>query len=143
MTDKYVHVELNGHEVLVEPGTTVLQAILGAGVEHPHVCYHPALGPIETCDTCIAEVNGALVRACSLPVEESMKINTKTVAARFARKEAMDRILKNHELYCTVCDNNNGNCTIHNTAMQMEIDHQAYPFEPKPYEKDMSNPFYR
>lgn len=143
MNNKYVHMQLDGNEVQVEPGTTVLQAILGTGQEHPHVCYHPALGPIETCDTCIAEVNGALVRACSLPVEEGMVVRTKSVGARFARKEAMDRILKNHELYCTVCDNNNGNCTIHNTAMQMEIEHQTYPFEAKPYEKDMSNPFYR
>ncbi|MDQ0189502.1 formate dehydrogenase subunit alpha [Alicyclobacillus cycloheptanicus] len=143
MSDGWVHIEIDGHSVTVEPGTCALDAILGTGQAHPHVCYHPALGPIETCDTCIAEINGKLTRACSTPVEEGMVIRTKSVAARFARKEAMDRILRNHELYCTVCDNNNGNCTIHNTAMQMEIEHQSYPFEPKPYEKDMSNPFYR
>jgi formate dehydrogenase major subunit len=143
MPDEYLRLELDGNPVHVEPGTTVLQAILGAGQDHPHVCYHPALGPIETCDTCIAEVNGQLVRACATPVENGMVVRTKSVQARFARKEAMDRILRNHELYCTVCDNNNGDCTIHNTAMQMKIEHQAYPFEPKPYEVDMSNPFYR
>jgi formate dehydrogenase major subunit len=140
---EYVHLELDGNPVQVEPGTSVLQAILNTGQEHPHVCYHPALGPIETCDTCIAEVNGQLVRACSTPATNGMVIRTKAVGARFARKEAMDRILHNHELYCTVCDNNNGNCTIHNTAMQMEMEHQSYPFEAKPYERDMSNPFYR
>ena len=46
-------------------------------------------------------------------------------------------------LYCTVCDNNNGNCTVHNTANMLKVEHQTYPFRPKPYEKDMSNPFYR
>jgi formate dehydrogenase major subunit len=143
MKYEYLHLELDGHPLEVEPGSTVLQAILGAGIQHPHVCYHPALGPIETCDTCIAEVNGQLVRACSTPVEDGMVVKTKSVRARFARKEAMDRILRNHELYCTVCDNNNGNCTIHNTAVQMQIEHQKYPFEPKPYEVDDSNPFYR
>lgn len=139
----YLHIQIDGNDVSVEPGTTVLEAILGSGQEHPHICYHPALGPIETCDTCIAEVNGSLVRACSMPVTDGLVVRTKAVGARFARKEAMDRILKNHELYCTVCDNNNGNCTIHNTAMQMEIEHQSYPFQSKVYEKDMSNPFYR
>lgn len=143
MKSEYLNIELDGQDVQVEPGTSVLEAILGSGQTHPHVCYHPALGAIETCDTCIAEVNGELIRACSTPLEPGMKIRTKAVSARFARKEAMDRILKNHDLYCTVCDNNNGNCTIHNTAMQMEIEHQSYPFEEKPYEKDMSNPFYR
>ncbi|GEO27716.1 putative oxidoreductase YjgC [Alicyclobacillus acidoterrestris] len=143
MTSDFLHIQLDGNDVAVEPGTSVLEAILGTGQEHPHVCYHPALGPIETCDTCIAEVNGSLVRACSTQVSDGMVVRTKAVGARFARKEAMDRILKNHELYCTVCDNNNGNCTIHNTAMQMEIEHQSYPFQSKAYEKDMSNPFYR
>lgn len=55
----------------------------------------------------------------------------------------MSRILKNHELYCTVCDNNNGNCVVHNTAEYLEIEHQEYAFEAKPYPPDHSHPFYR
>lgn len=55
----------------------------------------------------------------------------------------MSRILKNHELYCTVCDNNNGNCVVHNTAEYLEIEHQKYKFEAKPYPPDNSHPFYR
>ena len=55
----------------------------------------------------------------------------------------MNRVLRNHDLYCTVCDNNNGNCVIHNTAMQMRVEHQRYPFTPKGYAVDASNPFYR
>ena len=60
-----------------------------------------------------------------------------------AQYEAMSRILKNHELYCTVCDNNNGNCVVHNTAEYLEIEHQKYKFEAKPYPPDNSHPFYR
>ncbi|MDQ0189168.1 formate dehydrogenase subunit alpha [Alicyclobacillus cycloheptanicus] len=138
-----VQVEVDGQPVSVPAGANLLQAILETTSEFPHVCYHPALGPIETCDTCLAEVDGTLVRACATPVRDGMRARTKSVAARFGRKEAMDRILHNHELYCTVCDNNNHNCTVHNTAMMMEIEHQKYPFEPKPYEQDNSNPFYR
>lgn len=44
---------------------------------------------------------------------------------------AMDRVLENHELYCTVCDFNNGNCTIHNTVKELQIDHQATAQSPK------------
>ena len=60
-----------------------------------------------------------------------------------AQREAFDRILQNHELYCTVCDNNNQNCVVHNTTGALDVKHQARPYAPKPYEKDMSNPFYR
>jgi formate dehydrogenase major subunit len=57
--------------------------------------------------------------------------------------EAFDRILTNHLLYCTVCDNNNGNCTVHNTTKMMGVEHQSIPFKTKPYEADNTNPFYR
>jgi formate dehydrogenase major subunit len=46
-------------------------------------------------------------------------------------------------LYCTVCDNNNENCTVHNTALALDVQHQKHPYKPKPYEVDYSNPFYR
>ncbi|MBX6353151.1 MAG: formate dehydrogenase subunit alpha [Thermoflavifilum sp.] len=140
---RQVTVYVDGDPVQVPEGTLLLSVITERQANFPHICYHPALGPIETCDTCIVEVGGELVRACSTPVQDGMMVRTKSVAARWARKEAMDRILRNHELYCTVCDNNNGNCVVHNTAMTMQIEHQTYPFEPKPYEVDDSNPFYR
>lgn len=142
-TSRQLGVEVDGQPVQVADGATVLDAVLEATGEFPHVCYHPALGPIETCDTCMVEIGGKLVRACSTPASDGLQVRSKSVGARFARKEAMDRILHNHELYCTVCDNNNQNCTVHNTAMMMKIEHQKYPFEPKPYEQDNSNPFYR
>ena len=63
--------------------------------------------------------------------------------ASAAQRVAFDRILANHMLYCTVCDNNNGNCTIHNTTKMLAVEHQAIPFKPKPYEVDNTNPFYR
>jgi formate dehydrogenase major subunit len=124
-------------------GDRLIDAINRAGVPLPQVCYHPQLGPIQTCDTCIVEVNSELVRACAAVVAPGMKVSTNTTGARAARGEAFDRILRNHELYCTVCDNNNGNCTVHNTTKLVGVEHQRYPFQPKPYEIDQSNPFYR
>ena len=68
---------------------------------------------------------------------------TSSPRADAAQREAFDRILGNHLLYCTVCDNNNGNCTVHNTTKLLAVEHQEIPYKPKPYEVDMSNPFYR
>jgi formate dehydrogenase major subunit len=91
----------------------------------------------------MVEVNGRLVRACATGVADGMQIATKSAKAAAAQVEAFDRTLSNHMLYCTVCDNNNGNCTVHNTTKLLAIEHQKIPFRPKPYEVDNTNPFYR
>jgi formate dehydrogenase major subunit len=72
-----------------------------------------------------------------------MKVLTKSEMASAAQREAFNRILSNHVLYCTVCDNNNGNCTVHNTEKLLAIEHQSVPYRSKPYEEDHTNPFYR
>src|SRR6266702_3451896 len=113
------------------------------GANLPQVCYHPQLGPIQSCDTCMVEADGKLVRACATKVSPGMNVSTKSAKAVAAQREAFDRILGNHMLYCTVCDNNNGNCTVHNTTRLMSVEHQKIPFRTKPYEVDNSNPFYR
>jgi len=109
----------------------------------PQVCYLPQMGPIQSCDTCMVQVNGELVRACATKVVEGMKVQTTGESVDVAQREAFDRILQNHMLYCTVCDNNNQNCTIHNTTKELDVKHQSRPFTHKPYEQDHSNPFYR
>ncbi len=136
-------ITLDGSLREARAGERLIDVINRAGVQLPQVCYHPQLGPIETCDTCMVEVNGKLSRACGLEVAERMKVSTKSAAAAAAQREAFDRVLENHLLYCTVCDNNNGNCTVHNTTKMLAIEHQQIPFKSKPYEVDNSNPFYR
>src|SRR4030088_1498037 len=127
----------------VQPDELLIDLINRTGVSVPHVCYHPQLGPVQTCDTCMVEVDGQLTRACATPAAEGMNVSTISARAHAAQVEAFDRILSNHLLYCTVCDNNNGNCTVHNTTKLLAIEHQRIPFESKPYEVDNTNPFYR
>ncbi|HEX3746890.1 MAG TPA: formate dehydrogenase subunit alpha [Bryobacteraceae bacterium] len=138
-----IQITIDGSDCQVAAGERLLDVINRAGLQVPQVCYHPQLGPIQTCDTCVVEANGELVRACATVAAAGMKVSTVAAAARAARTEAFERILRNHDLYCTVCDNNNGNCTVHNTARLVAIEHQRYAFKPKPYSVDASNPFYR
>ncbi len=126
-----------------KPGECLVDLINRTGGEIAQVCYHPQLGPIQTCDTCMVEADGQLVRACATLVGAGMKVSTKSAVAMAAQREAFDRILGNHELYCTVCDNNNGNCTVHNTTRLLAVEHQKIPFKTKPFEVDSTNPFYR
>src|SRR5260370_19609185 len=86
------------------------------GAKLPQVCYHPQLGPIQSCDTCMVEVDGKLVRACATKVSSGMDVSTKSTKAAPAQREAFHRILGNHMLYGTVCDNNNVHCTVHDTT---------------------------
>ncbi|MFC7370971.1 formate dehydrogenase subunit alpha [Fictibacillus iocasae] len=142
MSDSY-SIKLNGAEMKASKDQTILNLLEGSEAQVPHVCYHPSLGPIETCDTCIVKVNGEFVRACSTTIAEGDEVDTISDEVREAQVIGMDRILFNHELYCTVCDYNNGGCEVHNTVKAMKVNHQSIPFDHKPYEKDTSNPFYR
>ena len=134
---------LDAQEVETKADELLIDLLLRKEFKIPCVCYHHQLGPIQTCDTCIVEVNGQLGRACATKVSSGMQVQTKSARADAAQREAFDRLLKEHMLYCTVCDNNNGNCTMHNTTKMLAVDHQKIPFTQKPYEVDATNPFYR
>ena len=147
-------ITVNGRAVGAHAGEMLIEALNRDATARnekgtPQVCYVPQMGPIQSCDTCMVKVGGAagqpgkLVRACATPVTSSMVVATEGREVDVAQREAFDRILQNHMLYCTVCDNNNQNCTVHNATKDLDVKHQARPFLEKPYEKDMSNPFYR
>jgi len=136
-------VTINGKPEAIKPGARLIDVINRSGASIPQVCYHPQLGVIQTCDTCMVEVDGKLVRACGTIAAEGMDVVTSSPRAQAAQHHAFDRILGNHLLYCTVCDNNNGNCTVHNTTKLLQVEHQEIPYKPKPYDVDLSNPFYR
>jgi formate dehydrogenase major subunit len=138
-----VRIRVDGAILDAEPGSRLVDFLTQAKLQIPQVCYHPQLGPIQTCDTCMVEVNGNLVRACATQIADGMEVSTKSNRAIVARQEAFDRILGNHMLYCTVCDNNNGNCAVHNTTRLLAIEHQKIPFKPKGFPVDSTNPFYR
>jgi len=134
---------INDSPIDAKDGERLIDVISRSGVKVPQLCYHPQLGAIQTCDTCMVEIDGELVRACGASVAQNMSVRTATERAKSARTEAFDRILSNHMLYCTVCDNNNGDCLVHNTTKMLAVEHQTLSFQPKPYAVDNTNPFYR
>lgn len=146
MDAKSISVNIDGTEYQASEGTKLLDILNQNGIEIPQICHVPEVDPIQTCDTCIVEVNGQLKRSCSTVAENGMSVSLSGERVKEAQTEAMDSLLENHLLYCTVCDNNNGNCTLHNTAEMMGIEHQKYPYTPKEDPScavDMSHPFYR
>jgi formate dehydrogenase major subunit len=141
-------ITVDGSTVAAQTGEPLIDAIKRSsemrGVKTiPHVCYLEPMGVIGSCDTCMVEIDGELVRACETAVGAGMQVVATSDRTDVAQREAFDRLLENHELYCTVCDNNNQNCTVHNATADLAVKHNARPFRKKGYEVDMSNPFYR
>ena len=135
-------VVLDGRPYRGPAGMPLIDFLARHDLNLPHVCYHPSLGAPQTCDVCWVESGGELVRACTLRAADGLVVTTRTDASRAAREEGMDRLLAKHELYCTVCEHNTGDCTLHNTMSDMRMPVQRYPYQRKPYEKDETNPFY-
>ncbi|MBP1153783.1 MULTISPECIES: formate dehydrogenase subunit alpha [unclassified Paenibacillus] len=143
MKEQTFSIQINNEEYAYTPNQSILEVAKAHKYYIPHVCYHENLGAIQSCDTCMVEVDGELKRACATAAIPGMRVDSKSKRAKDAQMEAMQRLLQNHELYCTVCDNNNGNCTVHNTAEYLQVEHQKYEFAPKPYPPDNTHPFYR
>ncbi len=138
-----ISLELDGREITATAGSNLADLLRELKPHLPQVCYHPALGPIQTCDTCFVKVDGELRRACITTVTAGLKVQTRDLESQSARHEAMQRILYNHNLYCTICDNNNGDCEVHEAAHHAGLHGLKYKFTAKEMPVDSSNPFYR
>src|SRR5260221_356536 len=116
-------VTVDGQEVEVPPGTTILQACQQAGVEVPHFCYHERLHIAGNCRMCLVEVEKSPkpVASCAMPVAEGNVIHTNSEKARKARNGVMEFLLINHPLDCPICDQG-GECDLQDQAMAYGFD---------------------
>src|SRR6185369_12664214 len=98
--------KIDGVEIEVPAGITVLQACELAGKEVPRFCYHERLSIAGNCRMCLVEQEKAPkpIASCAMPVAEGMGIWTDTPMVRKARKGVMEFLLINHPLDCPICD---------------------------------------
>ncbi len=117
---------INGTEIEVENGTTVLQACEQAGYEIPRFCYHERLSIAGNCRMCLVDVKGMPkpIASCAMSVNdlrpgpegEPPEINTITAPVKKAREGVMEFLLINHPLDCPICDQG-GECDLQDQAM--------------------------
>jgi len=109
---------VDGIEVEVPPGSTVLQACEAAGAEVPRFCFHDRLSIAGNCRMCLVEMEKAPkpVASCAFPAGDGMVIHTKSETARKAQKGTMEFLLINHPLDCPICDQG-GECDLQDQAM--------------------------
>src|SRR5215831_14690796 len=116
-------VTVDGQEIEVAPGTTILQACQQAGVEVPHFCYHERLAIAGNCRMCLVEVERSPkpVASCAMPVADGNVIHTQSDKAKKARHGVMEMLLINHPLDCPICDQG-GECDLQDQAMAYGFD---------------------
>ena len=109
---------IDGVEITVEAGSTVMQACVQAGKEIPHFCYHDRLSIAGNCRMCLVEMEKSPkpIASCAMPVGDGMAIRTDTPSVRKAREGVMEFLLINHPLDCPICDQG-GECDLQDQAM--------------------------
>ena len=109
---------INGSEVTVEPGTTVLQACEQTGVEIPRFCYHERLSIAGNCRMCLVEMERSPkpIASCAMPAGDGMVIHTDTEQVKKAREGVMEFLLINHPLDCPICDQG-GECELQDQSV--------------------------
>src|SRR5437667_4230 len=116
-------VTIDGRELEVANGTTILQACQQAGIEIPHFCYHERLAIAGNCRMCLVEVEKSPkpIASCAMPVADGNVILTQSEKARKARHGVMEMLLINHPLDCPICDQG-GECDLQDQAMAYGFD---------------------
>jgi len=113
--------------VLVDPGTTVLNACAVAGIEIPRFCYHEKLSIAGNCRMCLVEVEKSIkpVASCAMPVMPGMRVKTNSDVSRKAREGVMEFLLVNHPLDCPICDQG-GECDLQDQSMAFGSDRSRF-----------------
>jgi NADH-quinone oxidoreductase subunit G len=127
MSDDIVNIEVDGKPVEARSGQMVIEVTDNVGAYVPRFCYHEKLSVAANCRMCLVDIEGAPkpIPACAHPINEGMKIFTKSPRAIAAQKATMEFLLINHPLDCPICDQG-GECELQDLAMGYGRDISRY-----------------
>jgi NADH dehydrogenase/NADH:ubiquinone oxidoreductase subunit G len=125
-----VNLTIDGRQVTVEEGATILKAAEKLGIDIPTFCYHDKLEALGACRMCLVEVEKMwkLQVACATTVTEGMVVKTDSPKVKAARKGVLEFLLINHPLDCPVCDKG-GECELQNLVFKYGSDKSRYSEE--------------
>ena len=138
-----VNLTIDGKQIEVKEGTTVLNAARQAGIEIPTLCDHPELTPYGGCRLCLVEIEGAktLQPSCTMPASNNMVVKTDTEKIREARKFVLTMIFSERNHFCPYCQVSGGDCELQNSAYAEGMTHWSIQPNWKPYPMDASHPY--
>ena len=122
MADRMINIKIDGKDLVVPEGTTILKAARKIGIEIPTLCYLDGISENASCGVCCVEVRKAksLLRACITKVSEGMEIYTNTPAVRDARRMNVELLLAGHPKDCPTCDKSE-TCELRSLASDLGI----------------------
>ena len=122
-----LNVTIDGIQVQVKEGSTILEAAKIAGVEIPTLCYLKDLMPEASCRICLVEIEGTpkLFTACSTPVAEGNVVYTKSEKVIAARRSILDLMLSTHDADCFSCAKN-GECQLQNLCYEYGVEQTSF-----------------
>src|SRR3989338_8046436 len=111
--------KIDGKEITVSPGTTIIKAAKQLGISIPHYCYHAGLSIAGNCRICLVEVEKMpkLQIACHIQCQDGMVVHTQSETVKKAREHVLEFLLVNHPLDCPFCDQA-GECKLQDYYMK-------------------------
>jgi formate dehydrogenase major subunit len=146
VSEKLVTLEIDGVEVSVPEGTSVMAAAVDAGVRVPKLCATDSLEAFGSCRLCLVEIEGrkGYPASCTTMVAPGMKVRTQTPKLADLRRGVMELYISDHPLDCLTCSAN-GNCELQDMAGVVGLREVRYGYEGENHlkaEKDNSNPYF-
>jgi formate dehydrogenase alpha subunit len=122
-----VSLTIDGKNISVAAGTTILEAAAQLGIKIPTLCWLQKVSPTGACRICAVEVAGVdrPMTACNTPVKEGIVVTTQSERLTAIRKKIMELMLVNHPLDCPVCDAG-GECDLQDSCYGLDVVKQEY-----------------
>ena len=141
MENNMVNLTIDGQNIQVKEGTTILEAAKLAKIDIPTLCFLKGINEVGDCRMCIVEIEGrrGFATSCIEKVQEGMIVHTNTPNVVDARKMVLDLIISNHKVDCLTCVRS-GNCELQNLAKQFNISKVEYEGEMAKHEIDEVSP---
>ncbi|MBN1546593.1 MAG: molybdopterin-dependent oxidoreductase [Syntrophaceae bacterium] len=139
---KKVKLTIDGKEVLVDEGLTILEAARQNGIQIPTLCHHEALSNWGGCRMCVVEVDGSpkLVASCVMPVRDGMTVVTTNDYIIECRRTMLEFIFAERNHNCMFCPQS-GDCELQNLAYELQMDHLTVAFSFNPFPTDVTNEY--
>jgi len=128
-----ITVKIDGVDVSVEKGKSILDAAKKINIRIPSLCYHQDLCVAGNCRVCVVEIEGwrVLAASCATPVMPNMNIQTNTPKVRKARKDIIGLLVSEHNTQCTTCYRST-NCELQTLSAEYNIDNEKFLSVVKP-----------
>ena len=141
MEEKLITLTIDGTEVKVKEGATILDAARQANIDIPTLCFLKEINEMGDCRMCIVEVEGrkGFATSCIQKAEEGMVVHTHTPAVLEARRMVLDLIISNHAKDCLTCTRS-GNCELQNLAIKFNVLNIEYEGERTKHKVDDKSP---